>query len=88
MAKRPISPAVKALRDFRGVCKTEKLGLECALATLAIQAVHMDDFMRIGTWQEANGAIGTLRKEIRNVRLALRKEGFETTPQSDARADE
>jgi len=72
MSKRPKLTMVSALRRYRNECREEgDLGIECALATLAIYAAHVERAYTDNSFSEVMGSLGTLMKQVRNVRKAL-----------------
>jgi hypothetical protein len=72
--KRKQMPVI-ALGRFRTECKEEGLGLECALATLAMAAVRLDFSARVeDSFQRVQSFSWAVRSEARNVIKALKKE--------------
>lgn len=66
--------AAKALRRFQKECADEKLGLECALSSLAFTCLHLQRAREAGTVQEWWVQLGNLQKATRNVKKALQAE--------------
>lgn len=63
-----------ALKLFRNECKEQSLSLECALATVVIQLFRTDEALRTKPFEVWLGQLQTTRKELRNLKHALRKE--------------
>lgn len=74
MAKRHSNTAEKALHAFQRECQNEGLGLECALAQLALFALRLEAAHREDSWQRTWTQLYHVRDEARNVLHALREE--------------
>lgn len=92
MAKnKPKDMISKALKRFQGECKQEGLGLECALAQLALHAIRMEQCHHDDSWQRTMSALWAIRNEAKNVVHALMVEypdmtwkGYERFSPSDS----
>lgn len=74
MSNRPKTMAVNALMRFREECKEEGLSLECAIATLAIQAAHLDRALEDDSFNRVKSCLGSVRYQFKNTIKALKAE--------------
>jgi hypothetical protein len=65
---------LELLRDLREDCKTQSLGVECAMVTAMMSTVRFVDLFENGPRQRWAGAFGTLRPDLRNLQHALEHE--------------
>lgn len=72
--KKPKDMAGKALKRFQEECQEDGLGLECALAQLALFAIRMEQCHHEDSWQRTMSALWNIRNEAKNVVHALMAE--------------
>jgi len=70
----PDTAAIAHLREFRADCKEQDLSLECAMATTLMAVIRFDIAFRTRPLGEWMGYLGTLRREMRNLKKTLRLE--------------
>jgi hypothetical protein len=66
--------SVAALRRFRNECREQQLSLECAMATVAIQAMHLHQAVTDDSWLRTKACIGSLCDSIPSLLNALQLE--------------
>lgn len=74
MPKKIKDPSHVAIKLFQKECKAEALGLECALAQLALHCLNLEAAHRADSWQRTMSCLWGIRNEAKNVRRALQLE--------------